>query len=61
MCIEITYPFPNVNGYTVEIWEWIRNFMPGDTGCVITYPCREKVEGLILYICHCRAVSNIVL
>ena len=22
---EITYPFPNFNGYTVEVWEWISN------------------------------------
>ena len=23
---EITYQFPNFNGYTVEVWEWISNF-----------------------------------
>ena len=23
---EITYPFPNFNGCTVVVWEWIRNF-----------------------------------
>ena len=26
--VEITYPFPNFNGYTVEVWEWISNFIP---------------------------------
>ena len=25
---EITYPFPNFNGATVEVWEWISNFIP---------------------------------
>ena len=25
---EITYPFPNFIGTTVEVWEWISNFMP---------------------------------
>ena len=25
---EITYPFPNFNGYIVEVWEWISNFIP---------------------------------
>ena len=25
---KITYPFPNFNGCTVEIWEWISNFIP---------------------------------
>ena len=25
---EITYPFPNSNGCTVEVWEWMNNFIP---------------------------------
>ena len=25
---ENTYPFPNFNGYTAEVWEWISNFIP---------------------------------
>ena len=25
---EITYPFPNVNGGTIEIWDRISNFIP---------------------------------
>ena len=25
---EITYPFPNFNGCTFEVWEWISNFIP---------------------------------
>ena len=24
---EITDPFPNFNGATDEVWEWMRNFM----------------------------------
>ena len=36
---EITYPFPNFNGATIEIWEWMGNFIPHLTGYVITYPC----------------------
>ena len=35
---EITYPFPNFNGATVEVREWIINFNPYFTGHVITYP-----------------------
>ena len=27
-CNEITYPFPNFNGATVEVWKWISNFIP---------------------------------
>ena len=36
---EITYPFPNFNGATVEVWKWISNFTPHFIGRVITYPC----------------------
>ena len=25
---ETIYPFPNCNGYAVEVWEWISNFIP---------------------------------
>ena len=25
---EIIYPFPNMNGATVEGWEWMSNFIP---------------------------------
>ena len=37
---EITFPFPNFNGCTFEVWEWIQNFDPHFTGHVITYPCK---------------------
>ena len=36
---EITSPFPNFNGATVEVWKWRSNFIPHFTGYVITYPC----------------------
>ena len=35
---EITYPFPNFNGATVEVWEWMSNFILHLTEHVITYP-----------------------
>ena len=38
---EITCPFPNFNGATVEVWEWISNFIPPFTMDVITYPCQD--------------------
>ena len=34
---KITCPFPNFNGCTVEVWEWISNFIPHFTRHVITY------------------------
>ena len=36
---EITYPFQNFNDTTVEVWEWINNFIPHFSGHVFTYPC----------------------
>ena len=36
---EITYPSPDFNGGTVEVWEWISNFISHFPGHVITYPC----------------------
>ena len=32
------YPFPNFNGVTVEVWEWISNSIEHFTGHVNTYP-----------------------
>ena len=39
---EIIYPFPNFNGYTVDVWEWMNNFMPHLRMEVIIYPCWNK-------------------
>ena len=38
---EITDSFPNINGCTVEVWEWMNNFIPHILMDVITYPCRD--------------------
>ena len=35
---EITYPFPNLNGAIVELWEWISIFIPPFIMGVITQP-----------------------
>ena len=36
---EIMYPFPNFNCPTIEVWEWINNFILHLVEHVITYPC----------------------
>ena len=41
---EITYPFLNFNGCTVEVWEWINNLIPHFTGDVITFHAGIKVN-----------------
>ena len=39
VCDEITYPFPNFNAATVEVWKWIDIFFRWFTVHVIIYPC----------------------
>ena len=41
---KITYPFPNFNGATIEVWEWISNFIRHITMDVITYLCCDLVN-----------------
>ena len=36
---EIIYPFPNFNSATLEVWEWVEQFIPQFTEHVIIYPC----------------------
>ena len=38
---EITYPFPNFNGCTAAVCEWISNFIPQFIMDVITYSCSD--------------------
>ena len=35
---------PNFNGCTVEVWEWISNFIPHFWGHVITYACYFQIN-----------------
>ena len=45
---EIIYPFPNFNGATVEVWEWIIYFIPHFIMNVITYTCWDWSESALL-------------
>ena len=45
---EITYPFLNFNGATVEVLEWISNFIVHFTEHVITYPCWEWSSSMLV-------------
>ena len=41
---EITYPFPSFSSSTIEVWEWISNFISHIIMDVIIYPCCDKVN-----------------
>ena len=41
---EIIYPFQILNGSTIEVWEWISNFLPYLIGHVITISAGIKVS-----------------
>ena len=43
-CDEIVYPFPNLNGCIVEVWEWICNLTQHSLIDVIAYPYSVEVE-----------------
>ena len=32
----------------MEVWEWISNFIPHYTRCVITYPCWDKSQSMLV-------------
>ena len=42
----IIYPFPNFNGGTVEVWEWISNFIPHFIMDVIITSQTEQFENM---------------
>ena len=35
------------DGATIEVWEWVSNFIPHFTGYVITYPCDQSYTMLV--------------
>ena len=41
---EITYPFSNFNGGTVEVWDWMCNFIPRFIMEVITYSWAKLIH-----------------
>ena len=44
---EITYPFRNFNGTTVEVGEWISNLIPHFIVDMI-YPCWDLSESMLI-------------
>ena len=50
---EFTYPFPNFNGCTVEVWEWISNFIPHYIMDVITKPRWHSTTVCIFHGIYC--------
>ena len=44
---EINSPFPNFNGCTVEVWEWIINFSTHFIMDVITFPCWGVIKSIL--------------
>ena len=40
--LKLFIPFPNSNGYTVEVWEWKSNFITPFIMDVISYPWLQK-------------------
>ena len=47
---EITYPNSDFNGCAVEVWEWIRNFIPHYIMDVIAHPCWVSLYGNVFFL-----------
>ena len=45
---EITSPFPNFNCATIEVCEWISNFIPHFIMDVITNPCWDQSSSMLV-------------
>ena len=45
---EITYTFSNFNRTTIEVLEWMSNFIPHFTGHMITYPCWDLSVSMLV-------------
>ena len=43
----LTDLFPNSEGCTVEVWEWISNFIPHFIMELITYPCGDLTKSML--------------
>ena len=54
---EITYPFTNFNGCSVEVWEWISNSIPHFIMDLITYPCWREV-GNSVFVLHSQTTPS---
>ena len=48
MWYEITYPFPDFNNATIQVWEWISVFIPYFTGYMIIHPCCDLSESMFV-------------
>ena len=47
VCDEITYPFPNFNSCTVEVLEWMSNFIPHFMMDTFTYPWWDQRKSML--------------
>ena len=54
---EIAYQYSNFNSSTVEVWEWLSNFIPHFKMYVITYPC----WWCMMFNDYCLNIVNLIL
>ena len=47
---EMIYPFPNFNGYTIKVWEWIDDFIPHFIMDVVSYPGEDLNNNKIKFL-----------
>ena len=57
--VEITYPSPNFKGKTVEVWEWMNDFIPHLMDHSFLLPPQEKYSAY-QYRRHIREALDIL-
>ena len=46
--VDFVFPFPNFHDFTVEVYQWISNFILNFIGLVITYPSLDQSLSLLV-------------
>ena len=59
MLVKITYSFPNVDGCTIEVWEWISEFNQHYRECDCLIMAAQLGTGMLLQdLAHALEFGN---
>ena len=48
VCDDISYPFPNFNSHTVEVWLWISNLITHLPGHMVIFVCWDLNKSVLI-------------
>ena len=66
---EMTFQFLNINCATVDVWQWICNFIQHFTGHMVSYPCWDFSQSVLVkqapgclccyYLIYCKVTWHL--